>query len=143
MSPGVKAARIRPRLAVLLVCLVLIAVAGCFWEPILERAGTYLDVGQPPQKADAVLVLAGGGSGERILKAAELVRQSYAPVAFVSGPRTFYDMSECVASIPLAVRHGYPAASFRCIEHDEFSTATEAGSLVKLAAKFCLRISCI
>jgi uncharacterized SAM-binding protein YcdF (DUF218 family) len=116
----------RPRLAAVLVSVVLVVVAWCYREPILERAGTYLDVGQPPQQADAILVLAGGKTGERILKAGELVRQGYAPVAFVSGPRTFYDMPECAASIPFAVRHGYPAAAFRCIENDELSTATEA-----------------
>ncbi|MGD0577543.1 MAG: YdcF family protein [Bryobacteraceae bacterium] len=126
MSPGVQAFRIRPRFALLLSCLLSIAVAWCFREPLLKRAGMYLDVGQPPQKADAVLVLAGGRSGERILKAGELVRGGYAPVAYVSGPRTFYDMSECAASIPFAERHGYPAANFRCIENDELSTATEA-----------------
>ena len=84
MSPGVQAARIRPWLVLLLLCLILIAGAWCLREPLLERAGTYLDVGQPPQQADAILVLAGGGSGERILKAGELVRQGYAPVAYVS-----------------------------------------------------------
>ena len=126
MSPGVQAVRIRPWLVLLLLCLVLIAVACCLREPLLECAGTYLDVGQPPQKADAILVLAGGRSGERILKAGELVRQGYAPLAYVSGPRMFYDLPECVASIPYAERHGYPAAAFRCIEHAELSTATEA-----------------
>jgi len=125
VSPGVQAARIRPWLVLLLLCLVLSAVAWCFRESLLERAGTYLDVGQPPQKADAILVLAGGRSGERILKAGELVRQGFAPLAYVSGPRTFYDMPECAASIPYAERHGYPAAAFRCIEHAELSTATE------------------
>ncbi len=126
MSPGVQASRIRPRLAVLLLCLVVIAVAWCFREPLLERAGTYLDVGQPPQKADAILVLGGGRSGERILKAGELVRQGYAPVAYVSGPITFYDMPECALSIPFAERHGYPVATFRCIENAALSTAGEA-----------------
>ena len=126
MSPGVQAARIRPWLVLLLLCLILIAGAWCLREPLLERAGTYLDVGQPPQKADAFLVLAGGGSGERILKAGELVRQGYAPVAYVSGPKTFYDMPECVGSIPYAELHGYAADAFRCIEHTELSTASEA-----------------
>lgn len=126
MSPGVQASRIRPRLVLPLLSLVLIAVTWCFREPLLERAGTYLDVGQPPQRADAILVLAGGKSGERILKAGELVRQGYAPLAYVSGPRTFYDVPECSASIPYAERHGYPAAAFRCIENTGLSTAAEA-----------------
>ena len=126
MSHGVHASRNRPWLAALLLCLIPIAVAWWFREPLLERAGTYLDAGAPPQRADAILVLAGGKSGERILKAGELVRQGYASVAYVSGPRTFYDMSECAASIPYAERHGYPAATFRCIEHAELSTAAEA-----------------
>ncbi len=128
MSSGVKPALIRPRLAVLLVCFVLIGVLWLLREPILEQVGTFLDVGQPPQKADAILVLAGGKSGERILKAGELVRLGYAPVAYVSGPTTFYDMPECAASIPFAGRHGYPAASFRCIESGALSTAAEAAA---------------
>ena len=126
MSSGVKPALIRPRLAVPAVCLVLMGVVWLVREPILEQAGTFLDVGQPPQKADAILVLAGGKTGERILKAGELMRLGYAPVAYVSGPTTFYDMPECAASIPFAGRHGYPTASFRCIESGELSTAAEA-----------------
>jgi hypothetical protein len=55
----VQVARIRPWLVLLLLCLILIAVAWCWREPLLERAGTYLDVGQLPQPADAILVLAG------------------------------------------------------------------------------------
>jgi uncharacterized SAM-binding protein YcdF (DUF218 family) len=126
VRPGAQAFRIRPWLTVLLLCLVAIAVVWWFREPLLEGAGTYLDAGAPPQKADAILVPAGGKSGERILKAGELVRQGYAPVAYISGPRTFYGMPECAASIPYAGRHGYPVAIFRCIENEELSTATEA-----------------
>jgi len=126
VNPRVKAHRIRPRWAVLAACLAVTVAAWLLHRPLLEQFGLFLDVGQPPRKSDAVLVLAGGHSGERILKAGDLVRQGYAPIAYVSGPRTYYEMSECAAGIPYGVRHGYPAASYRCIENDALSTAAEA-----------------
>lgn len=102
----------------LLVCL--------FRENLLEAIGAFLDVGEPPVRADAALVLAGGFAGDRILKAAELKRQGYVPVVYVSGPNLIYGTSECEMSIPFAVRHGHVASDFRCIPNEAYNTLDEA-----------------
>ena len=54
---------------------------------ILSALGGYLVDAGPPQKADIALVLAGDSSGNRILKAAELVRDGIRSKVLVSGPR--------------------------------------------------------
>jgi len=145
VSARLQASRIRPRWAVLLAVTGLIVLTWVFRRPLLESIGTHLDVGQAPRKKDAVLVPAGGHGGERILKAGELIRQGYAPVAYVSGPRTLYDLSECVVSIPYAGRHGYPADFFRCIENDALSTAAEAQAccvaLSRAGVRTCLLVT--
>jgi len=97
-----------------------------FQDALLEGAGAFLNAGQSPAKADAALVLAGGLGGDRILKAAELKRQGYVPVVYVSGPLLLYENSECAISIPFAVQHGYLASDFRCIPNMEYNTLDEA-----------------
>ena len=124
MSSALKRRWSRPlvALAILSATIVLLAFTA---KPLLELAGTFLDVGQPPQKADAALVLAGGGSGDRILKAAELQRAGFVPLVYVSGPKIEFESPECALSIPFATRRGYDAASFRCIESWAYSTREE------------------
>lgn len=106
------------------VCLAILV--WLLWEPALRQAGLFLDAGQAPQRADAILVLAGGWGGERILKAGELMRAGIAAKVYVSGPRVFYGRSECDLAIPFAVEHGCPAAWFECLPNDALSTRDEA-----------------
>lgn len=126
--------RSRARLGALLLPLAgLICVAALAWllhEPVLKSAGLFLDAGGPPQKADAILVLAGGWGGERMLKAGQLVREGMAPKAYVSGPRSFYGRCECDLAIPFAVEHGFPAAWFECLPIEALSTRDEARLLL-------------
>lgn len=110
-------------LALVVVGLLLVCL---FRENLLRAVGAFLDVGEPPVRADAALVLAGGLSGDRILKAAELKRQGYVPVVYVSGPKLIYGIPECEVSIPFAVRHGHAASNFRCIPNDAYNTLDEA-----------------
>lgn len=98
----------------------------CFRENLLEKAGTFLNVGRAPVRADAALVLAGGMPGDRILKGAELKRQGYVPMVYVSGPAVIYETPECAISVPFAVRHGYADADFRCIPNREYNSTGEA-----------------
>jgi uncharacterized SAM-binding protein YcdF (DUF218 family) len=115
------------RLAVCLAVVAVVVLLLClFREALLARAGSYLNVGEPPVRADAALVLAGGFPGDRVLKAAELKRQGYVPVVYLSGPTIIYETSECAISIPFAVRHGYAAGDFRCIPNEAYNTADEA-----------------
>ena len=101
-----------------------------FRAPILTALGSYLDESGPPQKADTVLVLAGDSSGNRILKAAELVREGYAPAAVVSGPSGSYGLHECDLAIPFAMRAGYPQSYFIPFPNDARSTRDEAEASV-------------
>jgi len=93
---------------------------------ILSALGGYLVQADSPQKADAALVLAGDGWGNRILAAAELARDGYVPKVLVSGPDGAYGNHECDLAIPFAVKHGYPASYFVHVEHEGRSTLAEA-----------------
>ena len=103
-----------------------ILCAILFHTPILTAFGSYLDRSGPPEKADVVLVLAGDASGNRILKAAELVRQGYAPRVVVSGPAGNYGYYECDLAIPFAVKAGYPESEFVRFPNNAHSTLEEA-----------------
>jgi uncharacterized SAM-binding protein YcdF (DUF218 family) len=81
---------------------------------------------EPPTKADAIVVLAGDSRGNRILKAAELVKQGYAPKAIVSGPDGTYGFYECDLAIPFAVKAGYLESYFVHLENRARSTREEA-----------------
>lgn len=110
-----------------------ICLAALLWvlrEPALRQAGLFLDAGEPPQRADAILVLAGGWGGERVLKAGELIRAGLAPKAYVSGPRAFYERCECDLAIPFAVERGFRAEWFECLPNDALSTRDEARLLL-------------
>ncbi len=80
--------------------------------------------------ADVIVVLAGDYAGNRILKAGELVRQGFAPVALVDGPGEAYGLYESDLAIPFAVKHGYPASYFVSFPNEARSTATEADSVI-------------
>jgi uncharacterized SAM-binding protein YcdF (DUF218 family) len=102
--------------------------AACVWlGPLaLREAGEFLNVGQPPVHADGAIVLAGGWTGERMLKAGELLRNGYVPAVFVSGPASLYEASECDVAIPFMVRRGFDASKFYCVATYGDSTREEA-----------------
>ena len=97
------------------------------WLPVL---GAALVRDDGPAKADIAVVLAGGESGSRVLKAAELVRLSYVPAALISGSATYYGVNECDVAIPFAVGHGYPAQWFIPFPNPSFSTRQEAVAIL-------------
>lgn len=96
------------------------------WSVWLGWIGGYLVEAQAPHKADMALVLAGDGRGNRILTAAELVKQGYVPRVLVSGPDGNYGMHECDLAIPFAVKAGYPEGYFVHFENTARSTEDEA-----------------
>lgn len=106
-----------------LAVLVLLAATHALWMAALGRLLVRDD---GPARADMAVVLAGDFSGNRILRAAELVRQGYVPKVLVSGPNTLYGQYECDVAIPFAVEHGYPAAWFVRAPHEALSTREEA-----------------
>jgi uncharacterized SAM-binding protein YcdF (DUF218 family) len=100
------------------------------YQPLLAAIGSYLVHAQPPTKADIAVVLSGDGRGNRILKAAELVKQGYVPRALISGPDGAYGLSECDLAIPFAVKAGYPESYFQHFENTARSTELEAEQVV-------------
>lgn len=78
-----------------------------------------------------IVVLAGDHFGIRILKAAELVRQGFAPKALISGPENCcYGVRESELAIAFAVRQGYPASFFVSISNPGLSTREEANFMI-------------
>jgi uncharacterized SAM-binding protein YcdF (DUF218 family) len=113
------------------VCLVVLLALGFFHERLFAALGSYLEKTDPPSPADVIFVLAGDSNGNRILKAAELVRQGYAPQVMVSGPGENYGLYECDLAIPFAVKAGYPESYFLHFEHHAHSTQEEVGFAIQ------------
>jgi len=105
-------------------------LAAALHTQILGGLGSYLVQAGPPEKADVALVLAGDNAGNRILTAAELVRQGYVRKVVVSGPGEVYGLHECDLAIPFAVKKGYPESYFEHAEHFAHSTAEEARAVL-------------
>jgi uncharacterized SAM-binding protein YcdF (DUF218 family) len=123
----------------------LLLLAVLFRTSVLGAFGSYLVHDELPQKADVILVLGGDPYGNRILKAADLVRRGYAPKVLVSGAPGFYGSHECDLAIPFAERAGYPASYFLHFEHNATSTIEEARvdvpELRRLGAKRVLLVT--
>lgn len=113
-----------------LVVLPLVVIAVIFRPQILGALGGYLVHEDAPQKADAALVLAGDGWGNRILAGAQLVRDGYVPKVLVSGPDGDYGLHESALAIPFAVKHGYPESYFVPVDHQARSTQAEAAAVM-------------
>lgn len=120
-------------IALVPIVVLLALIALVWWQShnILAAAATYLDVGEPPQKADAAVVLAGGWTGERVLRAGQLVRQGIVPYALLSSSATYYGLSECECESSFASRNGYPPEMFQCLLVKASSTREEAREMVK------------
>ena len=101
-----------------LVLLAVVATGPFLWLPAI---GAALVRDEGPAKADIAVVLAGDWYGKRILAAADLVRQGYAPAVLVSGP-PYYDVHECDIAIQFAVRKGNPAEWFLPLPNAALST---------------------
>ena len=119
-------------LGILAAVIVLLVLTHSVW---LGWMGALLVDSERPSHADVIVVLAGDPYGHRILRAAELVKQGYAPKVLVSGPAGLYDLHECDLAIPFAVRRGYPEAWFVPVPHDAHSTEEEARALLPVLAK--------
>lgn len=110
------------RWLVLAALLVLIVAAYPVW---LAAIGGYLVCQEQPIPAPVVVTLAGGWRGNRILKAAEMVRAGYAHRVLVSGP-PLYGRSEADLAIDYAVQQGCPREWFTPLRHQGLSTLEEA-----------------
>ena len=109
------------------------ALSSRFW---LAALGAYLVRAEPPVRADAIVVLAGDFSGNRILTAGDLVRRGFAPKAFISGPSGAYGLHESDLAIPFAIQRGYPASYFAALPNDSHSTKAEADDVLAALGKW-------
>ena len=105
----------------------ILAVTHSWWMAALGRM---LVDDQGPAHAEIAVVLAGDYYGNRIVRAAELVKQGYVPRALISGPQTVYGQYECDLAIPFAVRQGYPADWFLRSPNSALSTRAEAAAIL-------------
>lgn len=113
-----------------LILAALVALLVVFRAPVLTGLGNFLVKADTPVKSDIVVVLAGDGFGNRILKAGELIKEGYAPHALISGPDGSYGNYECDLAIPFAVRAGFPESYFIPLQHHARSTGEEAQAVV-------------
>jgi len=118
---------VRRPVVLVLVLLAILTITAPLWLPAIGNA---LVRDEGPVKADMAVVLAGDQSGNRICKAAELVKQGFVPAVLVSGPE-FYAMHESDAAIDLAVKHGYPGAWFIGLPNAALSTREEARAVLE------------
>lgn len=107
---------------------VAVAVATHTWW--LAALGRALVRDEGPRRADIAVVLAGDFYGNRIVRAAELVKQGYVPSVLVSGPHMLYGFYECDLAIPFAVKLGYPENWFIRAPNEALSTREEAAALL-------------
>lgn len=110
----------------------LLIVSGLYFTRIFwfEAMGRFLVETQPPETSDMIVVLGGDWYGNRILKAAELAKQGYAPLVLVSGGGYLYGRYEGDLAVPFAVSHGYDEKMFIKLLHPSTSTRDEAMAVV-------------
>lgn len=109
------------------ILLALAAAAHSWW---LAALGRLLVRDEGAAHADIAVVLAGDYYGNRVLRAAELVKQGYVPNVLVSGPHMLYGFYECDLEIPFAVQRGYPESWFIRAPNEALSTREEAGAIL-------------
>ncbi len=105
-------------------------IGWLFRAPLGTAAGSFLVESDKLQHADAIVVLGGDDFGNRIIRAAELQHQGYAPFVVVSGPPTLLG-HESDNTIEYARRKGYPVSIFHPVENDLNSTRSESKFLGK------------
>ncbi len=111
----------------ILIGLALAAITHSWW---LTGLGGLLVRDEGPARADIAVVLAGDFYGNRIVRAAELVKQGYVPQVLVSGPNMVYGFYECDLEIPFAVKRGYPENWFIRAPNEARSTREEAAAIL-------------
>ncbi len=120
-------ARLKPRVTLAAIAAAAILLFVYFGRPLwLGALGSYLVKTDAPFHADIAVVPAGDNTGRRILKAAQMVKQGWAPAVLVSGPRCCYGWNESDLAIPYAVSRGYPSSWFIDFPMPGKSTREEA-----------------
>jgi uncharacterized SAM-binding protein YcdF (DUF218 family) len=114
-----------------IVCIaILLALAAATHSWWLAALGRLLVRDEGPAHADIAVVLAGDYYGNRVVRAAELVKQGYVPNVLVSGPHMLYGFYECDLEIPFAVKRGYPESWFVRSPNQALSTREESAAIL-------------
>jgi uncharacterized SAM-binding protein YcdF (DUF218 family) len=113
----------------LLAIVAAVVLIWAFHEPILSSAGTFLDNGAQPRQAEAIVVIAGGWRGERIVAAANLKERGFAPLVVVSGAGEFYGRGECPMAIDFIRRMGISTEGYVCADSKASSSKEEADAV--------------
>ncbi|MBI3210021.1 MAG: YdcF family protein [Candidatus Solibacter usitatus] len=108
---------------------VVLFLTHTLWLPFF---GLFLWKEDPIAKADAILVLAGDWDGNRVLRAAEIAKQGFAPVVFLSGATSLYGANEAELMKSLAISHGYQASQFEPLKFRADSTVEESQQLAPI-----------
>jgi uncharacterized SAM-binding protein YcdF (DUF218 family) len=109
--------------------MILLAAGGLIYltrEPILFALGDVLVYREKLERGDAVLVIGGDASGNRVLTGAQLVKDGWAPLVLISGAGAQYGMHESERAIEFAVRKDYPRATMVGIPYPALNTVDEA-----------------
>lgn len=114
---------------VLLTIVVVFALIAFFLlalhRPLLTAAGRFLIVADPLDRADVIVVLAGGRGDERVGQAAALYKQDLAPLLLLSGGEQLMGISVPDLLRRQALAHGVPASAL-LYEPSSTSTAEQA-----------------
>jgi len=113
-------------IALILICGALYAARNR-WLPAV---GAWLIAAEPPQKAEIIVVLGGDMRGTRIMTAARLIHQGWAPQALISGAGYVYGYHESDLEVDYAVRHGERADEFVKFPFPAVSTRDEARAVI-------------
>jgi uncharacterized SAM-binding protein YcdF (DUF218 family) len=95
-------------LKVVAVLLIIAAVLVALHRPLLTAAAGWLIVDDPLERADVIVVLAGGAGAERVRQAADLYHQGYAPRVLLSGGETTLGIPETEILRRQALAHSIP-----------------------------------
>lgn len=118
-----RAARVLLTIVLVFALLVLLLIA--FHRPLLTAAGRFLIIADPLERADVIVVLAGGRADERVGQAAALYKQGLAPLVLLSGGEQLMGISVPELLRRQALAHGVPASAL-LYESSSTSTAEQA-----------------
>jgi uncharacterized SAM-binding protein YcdF (DUF218 family) len=120
----------------------LLCLAGGTWlfhERIFFAAGAVLINSAEPFSADAIVVLSGDYSGNRVLKAVELARAGFAPRILVDSGDLILGAYEGDLAMQFAARHGAPLQLMESLTFEAHSTVEEVRKLAPELKSRCVR----
>jgi uncharacterized SAM-binding protein YcdF (DUF218 family) len=97
--------------------------------------GRFLVKAEPPDHAQAAVVLAGDPSGDRIRTAVRLVQAGFVPLIIVSGPCCVYGKNEGDLAVELTLREGARPEWFVVVPMRAHSTREEAVHVLNFLRK--------